>query len=1500
MPNDTQTGLFPSATPCPNRTPDPLEPFLAGLFRAGIRVSARDGRLVCSGPQTLLTGDIGAQIKARKPEILNFLSQGHPTERNTAIPALGLTAPPLSPAQQRLWTQEQMDPALAHHLFFALEARGTLDANALAAALSQIMSRHATLRMRVTQQDGSPVQTISNATDLPFAVEHSSTLSDAALAQRVRHEAAKPFDLTSEPPLRVSVLARGCADHVLLFTLHHIAADAGSIEILMRELAAFYGEAVAGFRPELPDLPVQYGDVVAWMDRDPGQQAEARRAEAYWDAQLREDLPVTRLPADRPRPAIQDMSSAQVAFEIPADLATRLRHIAAEHGASLFALLIAAFGVLTARQTGQTDIVIGTPMAHRPRPETEALVGMFVNPLPIRFHTPMHDSFGTVLRASQAQILGAQAHQQMPFETLAARYQPLRDPGASPLFQLKVQLDPAARAELDLPGLVLQRLPPPVQPARHDLSLDLVDGKAVSGHLTYATALFDEATILRLAGQLRVLLEAIADDPSCPIGKLPLLTKRERHDLLVTWNDTAMPVPRHLRFAQIFEDHAARTPDAIALEHLGQRPERLSYAELNARANRLAHAIRARGLGPGDVVAIALPRGPMQIAAWLGVLKSGAAYLPLDPSYPADRLRFMLEDSDARLIFCDTALSVRCATPRLELDRGCPDGPETNPVPFTDPNDLAYVIYTSGSTGRPKGVDVPHEGLANLTLDKIRRCEVTPEARIFGFFTFAFDASIPDMVMSLGAGARLVTADADDVLPGPRMAALMRDSGATHLTITPSALAHLPSDALPDLRMVLVGGEAPSSELIQRWSTGRLFINAYGPTECTVNASMVPCGNGHPDDPTLAAPANKQLHVLDDGLGLLPVGCPGELCIGGLGVARGYRNLPERTAAAFVPNPYGPGRLYRSGDRAIRLADGRIRLLGRFDDQVKIRGHRIEPDEVARALRTLAQVSEAVVVPRAVDGDTRLVAYLVSADGTRPTAPTLRETLRPLLPRPLIPDAFVWLDRLPLTPNGKLDSRALPAPIPETTAGRLPTGASEITLAAIFADGLGLDASSAEADFFDIGGTSLLATRLIAGIEDRFGFRLKAQDLFEGASIAALAKRIDGIRPNATQPWRADLSLPGDIRPKVPIAVSNGLPKCLFMTGATGFVGAHLLAEYLAQPGRRAICLTRQGGKDAIAAALSRYDLPARIIQCVDTVTGDLAQPGLGLSPEDRAMITTQAGAVIHAGAHVHHLQPYARLRAANVCGTQEVLRLCSEAMLPLHHVSTLSALSPRDVPICETDAARDLSAPEGGYNQTKWVAEHLVAEAAQRGLPVTIYRLGSVSPHRRSGAFNAPDILTRQVQGYIAAGRAPEGQALINLLPVDYLTAAVLRLAEQASQSGQTYHLIHSAPVISDALFAALAAEGHRVERVAAAQWQTLLSDVARGDPNHPLYPLAALGPAQGFTGDRWPYTCAATRQALSDLPEPPLDIPYLRHAVAAIAARADIKSLPAKDPVS
>ncbi|MEL6940562.1 MAG: amino acid adenylation domain-containing protein, partial [Cyanobacteria bacterium J06598_1] len=724
---------------------------------------------------------------------------------------------------------------------------------------------------------------------------------------------------------------------------------------------------------------------------------------------------------------------------------------------------------------------------------------------------------------------------------------PERDLSYSPLFQVKFRLENPPQESITLPGLTFKRLPQSLITAKLDLSIDLYEtADGIVGGFEYNSDLFKPETIQRMVGHFKVLLSSIAATPDGPLAELPMLTPIEQQQQLVDWNDTQKDYRQDCCFHHLFEEQAEQYPDAIALifdngAATQQLTTQLTYSELNQRSNQLAHHLQSLGVGPESIVGICVERSPEMIIALLATLKAGGAYLPLDTTYPAERLAYMLDDAQVSILLTQSHLSItaKTTTQRLNLDTDWPESqPLTNPSSDVTPENLAYLIYTSGSTGKPKGVLVPHSGLVNLTEDKIRVCDVRPGDCILQFFSFSFDASVPEIIMALASGSKLLLAPAERLLPGPGLSDLIARHQVTHITITPSALTSVPYRGFPHLRMVLVGGEAPAPELIKTWSQNRLFINAYGPTETTVNASMVPCGNSHPVEPTLLPSTNKQLYILDNNLQLLPIGVVGELHIGGTGIARGYLNRPELTAERFIQNPFvtvpnftgaersrsrsvcaadspnPPTILYKTGDLATYLPDGRIKILGRIDTQTKIRGFRIELGEVERILQSHPHMKTTLVAVREdTPGDKRLVAYgvpAVTANQEKATPTEIRQFVAETLPQYMVPSVFMWLPALPLTPNGKVNMQALPAPIATSSQPQVaPRSDAEKSLAQIFSQVLSQETVGIYDDFFELGGHSLLATQLVAQLLNVFEVEITVIDLFEATTVATLAQRIE-------------------------------------------------------------------------------------------------------------------------------------------------------------------------------------------------------------------------------------------------------------------------------------------------------------------------------------------------------------------------------------------------------
>jgi amino acid adenylation domain-containing protein len=1054
---------------------------------------------------------------------------------------------PVSFAQEALWFLDQLDPGRpTFNVSAGVRVSGPLDLPALERAFAEIVARHEALRTTFATADGLPVQVIAQAgaavverIDLT-ALPETERLAEAE--RRAVAESRRPFDLARGPLARAVVIRLAEKEHAIVLTMHHIVTDGWSFGVAARELAALYQAFLAGAPSPLPGLPVQYADYAVWQrDRLRGEALDGLLG--YWTGRL-SGVPPLELPTDRPRPAVRTARGAEHFFRLPAALAGSIRALARREGATPFMTLLAAFQALLFRYSGQEDFVVGSPVANRNRAEVEGLIGYFINMLALRADLSGGPTFRTLLSRVRAESLGAFENQDLPFEKLVEALQPGRDLSRTPLFQVMFvfqnhEIPDPGRSDLTLAPLETGE---GTGTAKFDLTLAMADdGPEMAGSFEYDADLFDPATIARMVEHFVTLLETVAAEPGRRVSELSLLPAGERDQVLNGWNRTDAPVPPGARVHRLFEAQAARSPDAIAVEAWGLS---LSYRELDALANRLAHRLRRLGVGPGARVAIAVERSADLAVGLLGILKAGGAYVPLDPAYPRDRLSFMLDDARVSALLTQRRLRdllPSVAVPVIELDRAdVPDEPDSSPDADVSPDDPAYVIYTSGSTGAPRGVVVTHGGLVNHTLAAAALFELGPDDRVLQFASLSFDIAVEELFPAWSRGATVVLRGGDETLEPARFSRWVEEKKVTVLDL-PTAYWHAwvsdlaaKGETLPrTLRLVVVGGERALPGVYAKWQAiggERVrWLNTYGPTEATVIATAdepVPGEEVGQDLPIGRPIANTRVYLLDARRQPVPVGVPGELYIGGAGVARGYLGRPGLTADRFVADAFSgePGaRLFRTGDRARWRADGRIEFLGRFDEQVKVRGHRVEPAEVEAALRAHPGVRAAVVVARTgADGENRLDAYVVpEGDGSAP-ADDLRRFLRERLPRPLIPSTFTTLATLPLTPSGKVDRRSLPPPDKSST-GRAdalvaPRDDVEARLAALWEGVLDLRPVGVTDSFFDLGGHSLLAIRLLARVEEEFGRRLALSALFLGPTVEEMAALLRDVEARPA-PW---------------------------------------------------------------------------------------------------------------------------------------------------------------------------------------------------------------------------------------------------------------------------------------------------------------------------------------------------------------------------------------------
>ena len=1111
-----------------------LVELLAKLRALDVQLSVQEGKLGCTAPKGVLTPELKAQLAANKPAIIRFLEEHQQVNSVAAIarvPRERYMEP--SFGQERLWFLDQLEgKSYAYNIAGVLRLTGELNREALGRALKEIVQRHEVLRAGIVGVGGKPKVVVAPAPDwkmsfVSFAAEPPEW-REREMVEFATQQLRRPFDIAAPPLIRCCLVEMGPQEHVLLFNVHHIAADGWSLGVITDELTRLYQAFSQGQTSPLEAAELDYLDYVQWHRQHTNAVRPVQLA--YWKRQLKAPLPMTEFPTDRPRPSMATFQGKRTKQSISSDLRAAAQKFSTAENVTLFTTLLTAFDVLLYRYTRQTDILVGTVAAGRVRPELERLVGLFINNIPLRSDLSGDPTVREMLARNRDVTLGAFSHQDVPFGDLVEATQGHREMNRSPLFQTLFILQNFPLRELEFAGLTLKPVAIDIGASRFDLTIEA--GESAKGELVmdweYNTLLFDNSTIERFKRHFEALLAGIVSSPGLRISDLPMMSPEEQRAIVASSAGEKAAIPP-VCVHQLFEEQVRKREGEAAVIFEGAT---LTYGDLNARANRLANRLRELGVGPDVLVAVCMERSAEMVVAVLAVLKSGGAYVPLDPAYPRERIRFILEDSQAAVAITEERLldligasapAVVCVDRDREVLAAKSD--VLDPAgSYVKPNNLAYVIYTSGSTGKPKGVEVMHHSVVNFLESMRREPGFSARDRLLGVTTLSFDIAGLELYLPLTSGGCVVVAAKGTLADGVALGRMIQDAGITVMQATPVTWRLLLDSGWRGKTglKILCGGEAFPAELAKRLAqTGGEVWNLYGPTETTIwstvyrvraqaedgaeqNLGRVPIGRPI---------ANTQVYVLDDKLQPVPDGVAGELFIGGDGLARGYLRRPELTLERFIISPSGERRLYRTGDLARRVQDGNFEYLERLDNQIKLRGFRIELGEIESALEQQANIAHAVAMVREdTPGDQRLTAYVVVRQQNGRDVSAIRQALGMKLPEYMIPAQFVFLDTLPLTPNKKVDKRALPVPEKTAAVSALfvpPKTQSETDVAGIWRDLLKHERVGINDNFFDLGGHSLLVVQLQSQLRQKIGTEITLVELFQMPTVAAIAALIE-------------------------------------------------------------------------------------------------------------------------------------------------------------------------------------------------------------------------------------------------------------------------------------------------------------------------------------------------------------------------------------------------------
>ena len=1388
----------------------------------------------------------------------------------------------LSLQQEHLWLLDKDNGGQNYRLQSSILIAGDLNYSVLKTALANIVDRYEILRTNFRYLPGIsiPVQAIADNLDsnLIEKIYDLKDLTPQGQEQEIENIWTKTknklFNFERGLLFNTSLIVLSEQRHLLIINTSAMLMDGKSIHNLIKELGREYSACLKG--ETRTEQPLQYVDFAEWQN-EIITAAETEIGREYWRKQDLSTARYSKLPGKRHSPQAEFLPRLFTA-KLNKNVVKKIEKFTLDYDTSVANFLLACWQSLLWRLT-QENITIGWACAGREYPELQDTIGLFAKYLPLRSHLNDNFSFDRVLHHVEQSLTEISRWQE------CFNWQDNYNEGQLNFFSINFEFEAeASKYRTDGLSFALDRQFTCTDKFEIKLSCRPQDNILVTDFY-YDAAQFDLEDIQRLQEQFYLLVESAVEDPQAKINTLNILSDRARNQLLVEFNQTQADYPQDKLIHHLFESQVRSTPDNIAVVFnarqltddtstaLRGRCHVLTYSQLNQRANQLAHHLQQLGLAPGTLVGICIERSLLMLVGILGILKAGAAYVPIDPTYPQERISWIIENCQTPLLLTQQSLLESLSEdqlPKICLDTDWETiaSSDENLTLDITPNNLAYIIYTSGSTGKPKGVRVSHQNLVHSTCARIGYYQ-QPVDRFLLLSSFAFDSSVAGIFWTICQGGTLCLPPEGTEGDIPKLIESIQQNRISHLLCLPSLYALVLKEAtnLQSLQTVIVAGESCPQALVKQHlaqlPTTNLF-NEYGPTEGTVWSSVYHCRVETPGRIPIGKPiANVEIYILDSWLNPVPIQVPGEIYLGGAGITQGYLNRPQLTAEKFISHPFSndpKARLYKTGDIARYLVDGNIEFLGRSDRQVKIRGYRIELEEIESALNRHPDLQESVVVVNEQTDYQSLVAYGVPDRESRPSTDELRHFLQQKLPSYMIPAVFVLLDKFPLTPNGKIDRQSLPSPeqvrrdLKTIVAPRI---AIEEILVEIWRDLLKVEQISVYDNFFDLGGHSLLTTQLLAKIRETLQVDISLRSLLESPTVDALAQNITRVIDRADKPtnreqidFKTEAILDPSIYPE-PGAIAT--QACILLTGATGFLGAFLLYELLQQTEADIYCLVRcsnvESGKQKLRSSLEAYSLwsesfDSRIIP----LPGDLSQPLLGLEAAQFQALASKIDIIYHNGAWVHHIYPYSTLKATNVLGTQEVLRLASQIKVkPVHFISSssvFSSLADSGVKLVREDELNEDSIPEDGYSQTKWVAEKLVTTAQKRGIPASIYRPSRISGHSQTGVFNQNDFLYKLILGCIQLETAPEEDIKENIVPVDYVSKAIVYLSRQKTSLGKAFHLVNSQTLHSDMLIEQIRSLGYPLKTTDYQQWRSQLLQITAGSTQHPLYSLIPFFP--------------------------------------------------------